>query len=248
MASNAVPNAAVPSLLSSGWLTADTSGPESTGRVAVTADNTADLPNPQVPVNDESVEPGLAPGPGEVGEPWVPTTDFPWPAVSSSGDGVVAILPGMTGNGNDNDDPSGMPGYDGPNLSYGGAYAGVEDQGGNDALAQQTDTLGFNVLQPGANMGYQRQETRLLGNKSPGYVNVWNRIWNTVPMVKTANQFTQQPLTSMAGDEIPLPAYADLGSLANSGGQAYYVNGPEAPQVSEAAPSGSVADPAAGWA
>ena len=248
MTSSAVPNSAVPSFLAPGWLTADTSGPERTGRVAVTADNTAGLPNPVVTTGAEAVMPNEAPGPGDVGEAWVPTTDFPWPAVSSSGDGVVAVLPGMTGNGNGNDDPSGLPGYDGPNLSYGGAYASTQGQGGLDAVAQLTDGYGFNQVRPGANMGYQRQETRLLGNTAPGYVNVWNRIWNAVPMVKTALPFTQQPLLDPSGSEIPLPAYADLGSLANSGGQAYYVNGPEAPKVSEATPVGLSADPAAGWA
>lgn len=249
MASTATPNGAVPSLLSPGWLTFDASAQQSTGRVAVTTDNTAGLPNPQVPVNDEVVEPDYAPDAGGAGEAWTPTTAFPWPAVAPTGDGIVAVVPGMTGNGNDNDDPSGMPGYDGPNLRYGGAYADTGDQGGSDAVAQQTDTLGFNVLRPGANMGYQRHETRLMGNRAPGYVNIWQRIWNVTPMVKTANPFTQQPLTTMAGDEIPLPAYADLGSLANSGGQAYYVNGPEAPQVSEAVPAAAAsADPAAGWA
>jgi hypothetical protein len=248
MASSAVPNSAVPSLLAPGWLTADTSGPQSTGRVAVTADNTSGLPNPTVPTGDEQVTPGTAPGPGAVGEPWTPTTSFPWPAVPDSGDGIVAVVPGMTGNGNGNDDPVGWPGYDGPFMKYEGAYASAQEQGGLDAVAQLTDGYGFNQVRPGANMGYQRHETRLLGNTSPGYVNVWNKIWNAVPMVKTANQFTQQPLTSMTGDEIPLPAYADLGSLSNSGGPAYYVNGPEAPQVSEAAPAASPADPAAGWA
>jgi len=155
----------------------------------------------------------------------------------------------MTGDGNDNDDPSGMPGYDGPRLSYGGAYANTADQGGLDAVAQKTTEWGFNEVQPGANVGYERIETRLLGNTSKGYVNVWSPIRNVTPPVKTANQFTAQPFTNMDGSEGTLPAYADL-SLANSGGPAYYVNGPAAPDVSDAQPSANyyAPDPAIGWA
>lgn len=247
MASAATPNTAVPSLLSPGWLTADTSAQTATGKVPVTSDNTDPLPNPQVPVSDGMIDPGMAPGPGGAGEAWVTSSEFPWPDVASSPDGVVAVVPGMTGNGNDNDDPAGLPGYDGPSLRYGGAYTDTAQQGGSDALAQQTDTLGFNVLRPGANMGYQRNETRLMGNRAAGYVNIWNKIIQVVPARKTANQFTQQPLTDMTGQPGTLPPYANLG-LANSGGEAYYVNGPEAPEVSEAAPVGAVSDPAAGWA
>lgn len=241
-------NGAVQPMLGSGWLTADTSAQESTGRVAVTDDNTSGLPNPEVPVNDDLIEYetfGL--DAGGVGEGFVTTASFPWPAVPKSGNGVVAVVPGSTGNGNDNDDPSGMPGYDGPRPSYSGAYTGTEDLGLNDAVAQQTDTLGFNVLRPGANMGYRRTDTRLLRNLAMGYVNTWRQIWNVTPPVKTANQFTAQPFTNMDGSEGTLPAYANL-AMANSGGTAWYVNGPEQPATQEAAPSGEVSDPAAGWA
>lgn len=249
MASAATPNTAVPSLLSPGWLSADTSAQTATGRVPVTSDNTTPIPNPQVPVSDTVVEPGTAPSPGAAGEAWVTSSEFPWPDVAASGDGVVAVTPGMTGNGNDNDDPSGLPGYDGPSLRYGGAYTDTTLQGGNDALAQQTDTLGFNVLRPGANMAYQRSETRLMGNTSPGYVNIWRKIVQVVPARKVANPYTQQPLTDMTGQQIPLPAYANLG-LANSGGQAYYVNGPQAPftEAAGAVVGTESLDPAAGWA
>lgn len=249
MASAATPNTAVPSLLSPGWLTADTSAQTATGHVPVISDNTEPLPNPQVPVSGSVVDPGMTPGPGGAGEAWVTSSEFPWPAVADSGDGVVAVVPGMTGNGNDNDDPSGLPGYDGPNLRYGGAYTDTTQQGGLDGVAQQTTAWGFNVVRPGANMGYERNETRLMGNTSPGYVNVWNTITQVVPAKKVANMFTQQPLTDMTGEVIPLPAYANLG-LANSGGQAYYVNGPEAPNVQNV--DGVIGtgpqDPAAGWA
>jgi hypothetical protein len=244
-----VPNGAVSSLLSSGWLTADTSGQQSSGRIPVTQDDTASLPNPQVPVQDGVIDLDIeGVDAGGAGEPWGPASSFPWPATPTSGDGVVTVMPGMTGDGNDNDDPAGMPGYDGPQLAYGGAYADTQQQGGLDAVAQRTDSWGFNEVQPGANMGYQRNETRLLGNKSQGYVNTWNQIWNVTPPVKTANMFTAQPFTNMDGSEGSLPQYANL-ALSNSGGAAYYVNGPEAPQVSEAAPAQyTVADPAAGWA
>lgn len=251
MASNATPNGVVPSMLSSGWLTFNDSVQQATGHVAVTSDNDATIPNPEVPINDGVVDYdpfGL--DAGAIGEGWIPTGSFPWPALASSGNGVVAVTPGMTGNGNDNDDPTGMPGYDGPTAKFGGAYSMVDTQTGYDAVAQQTDNYGFNVLRPDSNMGYQRTETRLIGNSTPGYVNIWNKIWNVSPMVKTANQFTAQPFTNMDGTMGTLPAYADLG-LANSGGPAYFVNGPEAPSVSNATPtvSGSYSpDPAAGWA
>lgn len=247
MRSTATPNQVVAPLLSPGWLSADTSAQQATGRVPVTADDTAPLPNPAVPVGDDVVDYGQLPGPGDAGEAWSTTTDFPWPAVPANGDGIVAVTPGSTGNGNGNDDPSGMPGYDGPRLAYGGAYADITQQGGLDATAQQTTAWGFNVMTPGANMGYQRNETRMLGNRSPGYVNVWNKIRSVVPARKTANQFTAAPLTSMAGEPGTLPPFASLG-LSNSGGPAYYVDGPAAPQVSQAAPTGTAADPAAGWA
>lgn len=248
MSSASVPNAALPSLLTPGWLTADSTGPQRSGRIAVTADDTDQLPNPQVPVSDGVIDTYAAPGAGPVGEGWVPTTDFPWPVTPSNGDGIVAVVPGATGNSNDNDDPSGLPGWDGPQLSYGGAYTDTVQQGGNDAVAQQTTAWGFNVMQPGSNMGYQRNDTRMMGNDSPGYINVWNPIRNVTPAVKTANQFTQQPLTDMAGNAGTLPPYGNL-SLANSGGPAYYVNGPEAPQTDEASPAQYQApDPAAGWA
>lgn len=247
MATAVTPNTAVPPLLAPGWLSADTSAQTATGRVPVTADDTQPLPNPQVPVADGVIDPGTAPGPGGAGEAWVTSSEFPWPAVSPNGDGIVAVTPGMTGNGNDNDDPAGLPGYDGPRLSYGGAYADVTQQGGLDAVAQQTTAWGFNVVRPGANMGYQRNETRMLGNRSPGYVNVWRKIFTVVPARKTANQFTAQPLSDMTGEPGTLPPFASLG-LANSGGPAYYVDGPAAPQVSQAVPQGVVADPAAGWA
>lgn len=251
MATAATPNTAVPSLLSPGWLTADTSAMQATGRVPVTQDNTSGLPNPQVPVSDDVISYGTVPGPGQAGEAWVTSSEFPWPALAPDGDGVVAVTPGMTGNGNDNDDPSGLPGYDGPQLRYGNAYTNSAQQGGLDAVAQQTTAWGFNVMNPGANMGYQRTETRLMGNTSPGYwtgANFWQPIRSVTPAVKTANQFTQQPLTSMTGETIPLPAYADL-SMANSGGTAYFVEGPQAPQVSEATPSQYLnPDPAAVWA
>lgn len=245
----ATPNGAVGPLLGSGWLTVDQSAQQATGRVPVTADDTAGLPNPQVPVNDDLIDYDMfgldAGGPGEG---WVPTTDFPWPSTPASGDGVVAVLPGATGNQNDNDDPTGMPGYDGPRAAYGGAYANTTEDTGYDAVAQKTNAWGFNEQQPGANMGYVRQETRLMGNTTPGYVNIWRKIWQVSPSVKTANQFTAQPFTNMDGTEGSLPEYANLG-LANSGGVAYYVNGPEAPNVQEAMPvSGGGYDPAAGWA
>lgn len=240
---------AVPPLLSPGWLTADTTGQERSGRIPVTQDNDATIPNPPVPTADGVFDTDLAGiDAGGAGEPWQPSASFPWPSTPASGDGVVAVVPGMTGDGNDNDDPSGLPGYDGPRLKYGGAYALHEDQGGLDAVAQRTTSWGFNEVQPGANMGYKRTETRLMGNTSPGYVNIWRRIWNVTPPVKTANQFTAQPFTNMDGSEGTLPPYASL-SLANSGGQAYYVNGPAAPQTDQATPAQyEVPDPAAGWA
>lgn len=240
-------NSMVSPMLSSGWLTADTSGPDASGRVAVTQDNDTALPNPQVPTQDSAVDTdlyGLNAGPNA--EEWDTTTSFPWPSVAESHDGVVAVTPGMTGNGNTNDDPMGLPGYDGPFPNYSGAYVQTVDQGGLDAVAQRTDSWGFNEMQPGANMGYERMDTRLIGNTSPGYVNVWSPIWNVTPPVKTANQFTQQPLTDMGNS---LPPYASL-DLANSGGTAYYLDGPVAPQtVAAGAVQGTeAADPAAGWA
>lgn len=248
-ASTMVPNGAVQPLLSPGWLTADTTGQQRSGRIPVTQDDTAGLPNPQVPVQDGVIDLDVqGVDAGAAGEAWGPTTSFPWPATPSTGAGVVAVTPGMTGDGNDNDDPAGMPGWDGPQLKYGGAYANHEPQGGLDAVAQATDSWGFNQVRPGANMGYERNETRLMGNTSRGYINVWRPIWNVTPPVKTANQFTAQPFHNMDGSEGSLPAYANLG-LSNSGGAAYYVNGPEAPQVSEATPAQYiVADPTAGWA
>lgn len=249
MASNATPNSVVPSMLSSGWLTFDDSVQQATGRVAVTQDNDATIPNPQVPINDGVIDYDLfGLDAGAIGESWVPTASFPWPSLAGTGNGVVAVTPGMTGNGNGNDDPAGMPGYDGPTAKFGGAYSVVDTQTGNDAVAQQTDNLGFNILRPDSNMGYQRAETRLIGNDTLGYINVWDTIWNVSPMVKTANQFTAQPFTNMDGTEGTLPAYADL-ALSNSGGTAYFINGPEAPNVTNAVPTVSDSpDPAAGWA
>lgn len=236
--------------LEPGWLTASVDPQKSTGAVAVTSDNDTTIPNPQVPVGDGQVAPedlsrGLSGGPGGA---WVPSSSFPWPATPASGDGIVTVMPGAVGNGNGNDDPAGMPGYDGPALAYGGAYVQQETQGGLDAVAQRTTAWGFDDLQPGANMGYERIETRLIGNRAPGYVNTWWPVWNATPMRKTALPFTDRPRRNLDGTETPLPAYADL-SLANSGGAAYYLNGPAAPQVSEAAPGASSSyDPAAAWA
>lgn len=247
MTSAAVPNPAVPPLLSSGWLTADTSAQVATGHVPVTADNTAPLPDPVVPTSPAVIAPGAVPGPGPAAEAWTPTSSFPWPALAPDGDGVVAVTPGMTGNGNTNDDPSWLPAYDGPRLAYGGAYAEDVMQGGLDATAQQVTPEGFNVMTPGANMGYERTDLRLMGNNSPGYVNTWWRNQAVTPPVKTANQFTAQPLAAMNGELGTLPSYANL-RLSNSGGTAYYVGGPQAPQVSQALPAAGSTDPAAGWA
>ena len=242
MASASVPNGVVPALVSAAWLTADTSLAQRSGRKAVTADNDTTIPNPQVEVNDPVIDNDpFTVGAGGVGESWEPTSGFPWPALAENGSGVVAVTPGMTGNGNDNDDPSGLPGYDGPQMLYRGAYNQTTTATGHDALAQTTDTHGWNQYNV-ANGGYQQNRVAI-GNKAPGYVNWWRKIWTVTPPVKTANQFTAQPVGGNS-----LPAYADL-SLSNSGGPAYYVNGPQAPQVSQAAPPASytVEDPTAGW-
>jgi len=90
MASTAAPNGVVPSLLSSGWLTADTTGQQSSGRVPVTSDNDSTIPNPQVPIQDGVIDldiEGL--NAGGIGEPWEPTTNFPWPATPASGTALL---------------------------------------------------------------------------------------------------------------------------------------------------------------